>query len=379
MKPLDLGVAERHRIIHDSHSGGNHAGMLQSPYADIKTKPSTSPRPSPYDNRDQSLNLAPKMRRTSTHAVDRPFDRAHGPRIITTPDVTIVESDARPTEPIERYSVLSMNAKKLAHRLADPKDVPDKQHLKHSNSYGSGEDRLANDNRHASVNNSSAAVNNKNHNASNSLTNDVDSNSSNHNSNETMDNEDNNNNHSNNVAKNDSSRINDNEAKAIDNGANRPNSQSGDDRSSKGSSEDGNAKELHDNLGILGASSATLRTNSADGLLRSSSSSSSPAPSPCSAQSAPATPAKLPTDCDKPTSPGMLSVVSLTSYFAYVLKKSLKFSLLSVSSGAQTLEKGLAPTAHHRRGLGKQRPAIVRRNAAKFSIAKRTIADFQSK
>lgn len=330
MKPLDLGVAERNRIIHDSHSGGNHVGMLQSPYADIKTKPSTSPRPLPYDNRDQSLNLAPKMRRTSTHAVDRPFERAHVPRIITTPDVTIVESDARPIEPIERYSVLSMNAKKLAHRLADPKDVPDK-HPKHSNSYGSGEDRLAHDSRQAGVNNSSAAVNNKNHDVLNRHTNDVDSNSSNHNSNETMDNEDNNNNHSNNVAKNDGSRLNANEAKAIDNGANRANSQSGDERSSKGSSEDGNAKELHDNLGILGASSATLRTNSADGLLRSSSSSSSPAPSPCSAQSAPATPAKLPTDCDKPTSPGMLSAVSLTLYTTHgcVLTKNPKiFSVI---------------------------------------------------
>lgn len=47
-----------------------------------------------------------------------------------------------------------------------------------------------------------------------------------------------------------------------------------------------------------------LRTNSADGLLRSSSTNSSPVPSPNSAQSAPATPVKFPNDYEKASSPG---------------------------------------------------------------------------
>lgn len=50
------------------------------------------------------------------------------------------------------------------------------------------------------------------------------------------------------------------------------------------------------------ASYNPLRTSSADGLLRSSSTNSSPSPSPNSAQSAPATPAKLPSECEKSSS-----------------------------------------------------------------------------
>lgn len=316
MKPLDLGIAERNRIIHDSHSGSNHVGMLQSPYADIKTKPSTSPRLPSYDNRDLSLNLAPKMRRMSPHAVDQQFDKVSIPRIITTSEATIVANDTRLMEPIERYSVLSLNAKKLAHRMADPRDIVDK-YPTNCNSYGSNENCTVNDSRQLSGNNSNhtttttttitTITNNKNMDATNNLTSDVDNNTSNHNSIENTDNEDNNNNHSNSVAKTDSSRINDNESKSIDNGSTRANSQCNDDRLSKSSDDANAAKEPNDNLAMLGASSNTLRTNSADGLLRSSSSNSSPAPSPCSVQSAPATPAKLPTECDKPTSPGKLT------------------------------------------------------------------------
>lgn len=47
-----------------------------------------------------------------------------------------------------------------------------------------------------------------------------------------------------------------------------------------------------------------LRTNSADGFLRSSSTNSSPVPSPSSAQSAPATPVKFPNEFEKSSSPG---------------------------------------------------------------------------
>lgn len=47
-----------------------------------------------------------------------------------------------------------------------------------------------------------------------------------------------------------------------------------------------------------------LRTNSADGFLRSSSTNSSPVPSPSSAQSAPATPVKFPNEFKKASSPG---------------------------------------------------------------------------
>lgn len=47
-----------------------------------------------------------------------------------------------------------------------------------------------------------------------------------------------------------------------------------------------------------------LRTNSADGFLRSSSTNSSPVPSPNSAQSAPATPSKFPNDYEKQSSSG---------------------------------------------------------------------------
>lgn len=47
-----------------------------------------------------------------------------------------------------------------------------------------------------------------------------------------------------------------------------------------------------------------MRTNSADGLLRSSSTNSSPVPSPNSAQSAPATPVKCPNDYEKSSSSG---------------------------------------------------------------------------
>lgn len=47
-----------------------------------------------------------------------------------------------------------------------------------------------------------------------------------------------------------------------------------------------------------------MRTNSADGLIRPSSANSSPAPSPGSAQSAPATPAKFPSEPEKSSSPG---------------------------------------------------------------------------
>lgn len=52
------------------------------------------------------------------------------------------------------------------------------------------------------------------------------------------------------------------------------------------------------------ASKNPLRTNSADGFLRSSSTNSSPVPSPNSAQSAPATPSKFPNDYEKQSSSG---------------------------------------------------------------------------
>lgn len=56
---------------------------------------------------------------------------------------------------------------------------------------------------------------------------------------------------------------------------------------------------------ILSIHNNPLRTSSADGFLRSSSTNSSPVPSPNSAQSAPATPNKLPNDYEKSTSQGL--------------------------------------------------------------------------
>lgn len=66
-----------------------------------------------------------------------------------------------------------------------------------------------------------------------------------------------------------------------------------------------------------------LRTNSADGLLRSSSTNSSPVPSPNSAQSAPATPVKFPNDYEKSSSPGEFTIRKV--FFSSVLLKIVLF------------------------------------------------------
>lgn len=292
--PLDLGVIERNRIILNSHTANNHSGMLQSPFADIKPKASTSPITS-YD-RDLSVNLAPRMRRSSSPANDYQYDKSNILRIIAMPDITISDNDSKPAIALaERDSIVSMNATKKPNCSRTPNDIHEKhgQNYNSSNIYHTNANRSVDDCQKTSVNNSTT----------NDLSNDDDNYNTNH-TNESNDDDDNNNNHSNNVTKSDSSKISDNDTNNIDNGPNRNNRHLSDDHSSK-CNDDANTKLLNDNLTILSSPTNSLRTNSADGLLRSSSSNStSPAPSPYSAQSAPATPAKLPTECDKPTSPG---------------------------------------------------------------------------
>lgn len=292
--PLDLGVIERNRIILNSHPANNHSGILQSPFADIKPKTSTSPVTS-YD-RDLSVDLAPSVRRSSSPANDYQFDKSNILRIITMPDKTISENDPKPAITSAQCDpVLSINATKKPNCSRSPNDITEElgENFNNSNIYQNNANRSVDDCQKSNVNISTI----------NDRSNDDDNNNTNHN-NESNDDDDKNNNHSNNVAKNDSTKLDDNDANNIDNGPNRNSRHFSDHHSSKCNDEP-NTKLLNENCTMLSTLSNSLRTNSADGLLRSSSSNStSPAPSPYSAQSAPGTPAKLSIECDKPTSPG---------------------------------------------------------------------------
>lgn len=253
-KPLDLGVSDRNRIINSSSP--KRKSSLNDPIAlDVKKKRSLS-QATAQNEKDTSLLTVPnsieKCRRISINSLEQQtLDTSIAvPNTKINSNVVVASTKAHTINSTERDSMLSSNSSK-------PIDI----------------DGIST---YSNSKNSDIAAGKCSHNNNNNI-----------------------NNNNNNI------KI--NVIEGID---------------SRCSTENGieySAKELNEQV-LNTATSITqttlttttttqqnpLRTNSADGLLRSSSTNSSPAPSP---QSAPATPAKFPIECEKPSSPGKNRII----------------------------------------------------------------------